>query len=149
LRGNDIMEMKPIHYKKKIICNDTETSLLPCGVCLQPTRHRHKIVNIDWNWGGSSIPICEDCCKNPEIKPVPPSVKDQYMLKRMLCLICNHLGREIDFKRFRSSHWLICPNCKTRKNKDAKDRSKAFRKVFLIPREFQKDKYYLDALKGL
>lgn len=130
--------METVKWKHKIECTETVESLRPCIVCLEPTRHRHKVVRTDWNSGGSTAPVCPKCCKE-DIKPrtLAPSIRSRYMVKRLHCLKCGFMGPERRFKIFQASPWLTCPNCKVRKHKDAQDRHKVFSRIYTVPREFK------------
>jgi len=130
------MGIAKVESKAKIHCSETVESLLPCMVCLAPTRHRHMKQYKGRNYPeGSMVAICEDCCKEPNTKTIPPGTRSRYMERMMRCIKCKHTDKEIKFKRFKVSTWLTCLNCGIKKNKDAKDRIKFFQRIFVYPRE--------------
>jgi len=131
---------KEYNWEHKIVCSNTVESLRPCIVCLTLTRHRHKVEAVafrGWSTGGTAI--CEDCCKDPGVKSIPPGVRDSHLQKMIHCKKCGYLGPDKEFKKFKASPWMFCPNCNAKKNQKALDRFRTFLKVFVVAREFRED----------
>lgn len=138
----------PLSMKQSIMCSITVENLKPCIICMNPTRHRHSIHVVgESSWRtGTKTAVCEDCCNGAETKPVPPSIRNRYMMKKVYCLHCGFMGDETLFKRWKSSTWYTCPNCNTKKEIKGKDRYKSMQRIFVVAREFVPD-YWLLRMK--